>query len=247
MIDEQNQAPYDGGNRLIDGLPAPDRDAVVREITVMTADEASGGISRGERIDAAYFPIDAVFSVVVELSGGNCYEVDSVGRGGFIGGELLLDLDVAARSVICQIGGRFARMPGDAFERCIAETPAFTAAAHQALLLQWYRAQQTIACNFAHTFVERCARWTLLTRDAVGRLDFIFRAEYLAMMLGEQTHFVAEPMAALQALGALRYGDDTVTILSERRLKEAACECYAAPVDFAKRLAARDGARREMS
>jgi CRP-like cAMP-binding protein len=246
VIDAQDHTPYGGGNRLIDGLPAPDRDAIVRELAVMTADEASGGISHGERITAAYFPIDAVFSVLVELSGGDCYEVDTVGRGGLIGGELLLGLDAASRSVICQIEGRFARMPADAFARYVAEAPAFAVAVHRALLLQWYRAQQTIACNFAHSLVERCARWTLLTREAVGRLDFRFRAEYLAMMLGEPTHAVVEPMAALQAIGALRYGDDSVTIVSERRLREAACECYTAPVDFAKRLTARDGAQRKM-
>ena len=245
MIDRPDHTPYDGGNRLIDGLPAPDRDAVIPELTVMTADEASDGLARGERIAAAYFPIDAVFSVLVELSGGECYEVDSVGCSGFIGAELLLGLDAAPRSVICQIGGRFARMPADTFERCVAAAPAFAVAAHRALLLQWYRAQQTIACNFAHSPAERCARWTLLTRDAVGRLEFRFRAEYLAMMLGERTHSVAEPMAALQAIGAIRYDDDTVTIVSERRLRESACECYKAPVDFAKHLAARDGAHRK--
>ncbi|MDQ6926914.1 MAG: hypothetical protein M3154_11860 [Candidatus Eremiobacteraeota bacterium] len=206
-------------------------------LTTMAADEASSGISRGERITAAYFPIDAVFSVLVELHGGNCYEVDSVGGGGLIGGELILGADIAARSVICQIAGRFAQMPTHAFEQFLAERPAFSAAVQKALLMQWYRAQQTIACNFAHTYVERCARWTLLTYEAVGRTDFNFRAEYVAMMLGVQTHLVAEPMAALQAIGALRYADDHATILSERRLRDAACECSTTPAEFAKRLA----------
>ena len=113
-------------------------------------------------------------------------------------------------------------------------------------MLQWYRAQQTIACNFAHSPVERCARWTLLTQDAVGRAEFPFRAEYLAMMLGLQSHAVAEPMAALQSIGALRYADDVVRIVSERRLREAACECYAAPVELGRRLAlARPRAERD--
>ncbi|MDP9106694.1 MAG: Crp/Fnr family transcriptional regulator [Candidatus Eremiobacteraeota bacterium] len=234
---ETSNAAYDGGNRLIDSLPPADRDVVVAHLTMMIAEEASGGISRAERITAAYFPIDTVFSVVVELRGGDCYEVDSVGRQGLIGGELLFGADVAARSVICQIGGRFAQMPREAFEQCVAETPSFSAAVHHALLLQWYRAQQTIACNFAHTEVERCARWALLSHDAVGRSEFPFRAEYLAMMLGTQPHVVAEPMAVLEGLGALRYANDVVTIVSERRLREAACECYTAPAELAQRLA----------
>ncbi len=241
---ERTNERYAGGNRLIDDLPAAERDEVVRHLTVLTADETSGGISRGERITAVYFPIDAVFSVLVEVSRGECYEVDSVGRDGLIGGEVIFGVEVASRSVICQIGGRFAQMPIDAFEQCLAKQPAFAAASQRALLLQWYRAQQTIACNFAHTPVERCARWTALSMDAVGRTEFPFRAEYLAMMLGTQTHLVAEPMSTLEAIGALRYAEDRVHVVSERRLREAACECYTAPVEYAQQLAAPRAGRR---
>jgi len=117
----------------------------------------------------------------------------------------------------------------------------------RALLMQWYRAQQTIACNFAHTLEERCARWTLLTQDAIGRPDFPLREEYLAMMLGVQTHVVTEPMAALQTIGAIRYAGGIVTIASEGRLREAACECYTAPAEFSQRLETRHQVQRDIS
>jgi CRP-like cAMP-binding protein len=236
---------YKGGNHLLDGLADDDRAAVTDHLTTTVAEEASSGLARGERVTAVYFPIDAVFSVLVELSGGDCYEVDSVGCGGFIGGELLFGVEIAARSVICQVAGRYALMPLAAFRQCLAHRPAFAVAVHRALLLQWYRAQQTIACNFAHSLVERCARWTAMTLDATGRAEFTFRAEYLAMMLGAQTNVVAEPMAALQAIGAIRYAEDHVHVLSERRLRGASCECYDAPVTFAHHFGARrDGQRR---
>ncbi len=240
---ERTNEPYNGGNRLIDALPPADREAVSEHLTMMLADETSSGISRGEPITAAYFPVDAVFSVLVEVDGGQCYEVDSIGRDGFVGGELLFGVGVAARSVICQIGGRFAQMPLAAVEDCLARVPSFAAAVHRAQMLQWYRAQQTIACNFAHSLLERCARWAALTHDAVGRAEFNFRGEYLSMMLGEQPHVVAEPMAALEAIGAIRYANDVLTVLSDRRLREAACECYAAPVEYGKHLVARQRQR----
>jgi CRP-like cAMP-binding protein len=238
-------ARYDGGNRVIDGLPPADRDEVIEHLTMMAAEEASAGIGRGGQITAVYFPIDAIFSVLVELAGGDCYEVDTIGSQGLIGGELLFGAEVASRSVICQASGRFAQMPVDAFEQHLARTPSFATAVNHAVLLQSYRAQQTIACNFAHTLVERCARWTLLTHDAIGRAEFTFRAEYLAMMLGVQTHVVAEPLAALQAIGAIRFADDVVTVVSKRRLREAACECYAAPVEYAQRLETRQRMQRD--
>ncbi|HEV2737460.1 MAG TPA: Crp/Fnr family transcriptional regulator [Candidatus Elarobacter sp.] len=244
-MDVTPNARYEGGNRVIDGLPAAERREAIRHLTMMTAEEASGGIARGEPIAAVYFPIDAVFSVLVELSGGDCYEVDTIGRGGLIGGELLFGAEGASRSVICQVSGRFAQMPRDAFEQHLAQVPSFATAVQNAMLLQSYRAQQTIACNFAHTLVERCARWILLTHDAIGRADFTFRSEYLAMMLGVQTNVVAEPLAALQALGTVRFADEVVTVVSERRLRDAACECYTVPVEYAQRLETRPRMQRD--
>ena len=238
-------ARYDGGNHIIDGLPPADRAEIVRHLTMMTADDASSGNSRGEAITAAYFPVDTVFSVLVELNGGDCYEADTVGREGLIGGEVLFGADVAPRSVICQLAGQFAQMPVAAFERCLAQTPSFAAAVRRALLMQWYRAQQTIACNFAHTLVERCARWTLLTQDAIGRPVFPLRAEYLSMVLGVQTHVVTEPMSVLEAIGAIRYRDDAVSIASDSGLRDAACECYTAPLDYAQRITVRRPRERE--
>ena len=235
-MDDTAQGQYHGGNGLIDGLPQVDRDAVVPHLMMMIAEESSSGISRGEPITAAYFPVDAVFSVLVEFAGGDCYEADTVGREGLLGGELVLGADVASRSVICQVGGRFATMPSDVFVRCLTETPSFRDAVQRALLMQWYRAQQTVACNSAHTVVERCARWTSLTHDAIGRPDFPLRAEYLAMMLGVRMDVVGEPMRVLEAIGAIRYADGAVYVISERKLRRAACECYAAPADYSRRL-----------
>jgi CRP-like cAMP-binding protein len=236
---------YETGNRVIDGLPPADRVAVTEHLTMMTAEEASAGIARGEPITAVYFPVDAVFSVLVEMTSGDCYEVDTIGRRGLIGSELLFGAEIASRSVICQASGRFAQMPVAAFERHLAQLPSFATAVNRAVLLQSYRAQQTIACNFAHTLIERCARWILLTYDAIGRPEFTFRAEYLAMMLGVHTHTVAEPMGALQAVGAVRFADDVVSIVSERRLRDAACECFAVPVEYAQRLETRQRLERE--
>ena len=232
LMDEIADVRYDGGNRLIDGLPAADRDDVIRHLTMMTAEEASGGISRGERYRGGVLPGRLGLLGPRRTGGGDCYEADSVGREGVIGGELLLGADVASRSVICQVGGRFAQMPAEAFLRCVGHMPSFAGTVHRALLMQWYRAQQTIACNFAHTLVERCARWTLLNHDAIGRAEFPLRAEYLAMMLGVQTHLVAEPMAVLQSIGAIRFDGDTVVIVSDLRLRSGVRVLHRA-VDFA--------------
>ena len=235
-MDQGPQRRYEGGNRLIDGLEPADYDAVARSLTVMHAAEASTGISYGDPIGAVYFPMGALFSVLVEVDGGDCYEVDTVGRDGLVGGELLLGATLASRSVICQGGGSFAQMPVDAFEGQLAAAPAFRRAVGQALQLQWFRTQQTIACNFAHTLAERCARWILMNRDEAGTDEFPLRLEFLSMMVGVRPHLIAEPLAALQGIGAIRYADGVVRVLSEIGLREAVCECYTVPHHHARRL-----------
>jgi hypothetical protein len=43
-------------------------------------------------------------------------------------------------------------------------------------------------------------------------------------------------MRVLEAIGAIRDADGEVSVISERRLREAACECYTAPAQYSQRL-----------
>ena len=229
--------PYEGGNRLLDGLSRTGRLGIVSNLAVLTAEEPSHGLARGEAVASVSFPIDAVFSVLVELHDGESYEVDTVGRSSLIGGEMLLGAPIAARSVICQLGGRFARMPVAAFSDAAERSTEFRTAVLRSLHLQWFRSQQTVACNFRHDFTERCARWILMTQDEVGRDAFHLRREYLSMMLGCAPAEIELPMQALETVGAIRYADEDVAVLSSGQLHEAACECFAATARYRRTIA----------
>jgi CRP-like cAMP-binding protein len=217
---------YSGGNVILDCLSAPEREALLPHLRVYDDEETSVLRTRDQPLDTVHFPIDAVYSVVVELAQGNMYEVDVIGRAGVIGAEIAIGARVASRTVLCQATGRVACVPGNQFEIALESNLTFLLAVRESLRRQWFDSQQTVACNFAHPIEQRAARWILMTRDQVGQDSFSLRTEFLSIMLGVREATVGEVLAALVRLDCIQYQDERVEVLSAKALHEHVCECY---------------------
>ena len=217
---------YCGGNAILDRLSPHEREDLLLHLSVYIEEEGSVLRARDRRIDAVHFPIDAVYSVVVELSLGHTYEVDFIGRAGVVGAEVAIGAEIASRTVMCQAGGRVAKLLRNQFIDAIAQNPPFLVAVRESLRRQWFDSQQTVACNFVHTIEQRAARWILITQDQIGREHLPLRAELLSIMLGVTIAMVRRPLAVLVHLGCIRYEDDYVTVVSREALREHGCECY---------------------
>jgi hypothetical protein len=198
-------------------------------LSVIFEEESTVLHARDEPIGGVHFPIDAVYSVVVELERGQMYEVDVVGRAGAAGIELAIGARLAMHTVLCQAAGRVAHIPGTEFLHALDRSPAFLAAVRESLRRQWFESEQTVACNFAHSVEQRAARWILMMQDQTGRERFPMRAEFLSMMLGIPDVQVHAPLAALAELGCIRYADDELTVTSRDALLEHVCICYKGP------------------
>jgi CRP-like cAMP-binding protein len=217
---------YSGGNAILDRLSTPEREALLPHLHVYDDEEANVLRARDQPLDTVHFPIDAVYSVVVELAQGNMYEVDVIGRAGVIGAEIAIGARVASRTVLCQAAGRVACVPSNQFEIALECSLTFLLAVRESLRRQWFDSQQTVACNFAHPIEQRAARWILMTRDQVGQNSFSMRAEFLSIMLGVSEATVGEILAAFVQLDCIRYQDERVEVLSANALHEHVCECY---------------------
>jgi Crp-like helix-turn-helix protein len=217
---------YSGGNTILDRLDSAERAKLLPQLSVCFTEEASVLHARDQSIDTVHFPIDAVYSVVVELAQGQMYEVDVIGRAGAVGAEIAIGADVVSRTVLCQAGGRVAQLPSDQFKTALDRSPVFLLAVLESLRRQWFDSQQTVACNFAHPIDQRAARWILMTQDQVGHENFPMRTEFLSIMLGIAEAKIHEPLAALVKLGCIRYEDDSLTVVSRDALRDYACECY---------------------
>lgn len=224
-MDSHSRA-YHGGNTVLDRLTSAEREALFPRLSVCFVEEASVLRERDRPLDAVYFPIDAVLSIVVELTQGQMFEVGVIGRGGAVGAEIAVGARMASRTVLCQAEGRVALLSGEEFATALDRSRTFRTAVHESLRRQWFDSQQTVACNFAHPIEQRAARWILLTHDQIGHDDFPMRAEFLSIMLGIDAARIHPPLAALVELGCIRYADEQLTVLSRAALYEHACECY---------------------
>jgi CRP-like cAMP-binding protein len=179
------------------------------------------------RIREVYFPIDAVLSVVTQMSDGASIEVGTVGREGVSAIPLLLGATTSANESYCQVPGRAVVISSDHFHRLLRTgNVEFRIVLNRFLQAYVNMLGQLAACNGRHSVYERCARWLLLTHDRVNSDTILLTHEYLSMMLGARRSGVTAAAAALQFAGYISYSHGQIEILDRRGLEAAACECY---------------------
>jgi CRP-like cAMP-binding protein len=179
----------------------------------------------GRPVDAVYFPIDGVISLVTPFQDGAMVEVASVGNEGIVGVPLVPLGGLAVRA-IAQVAGRCLRLDADAFlewaDRCHALqrlVESYTQALFGQIALSG-------ACNRLHSNDARLARWLLMNQDRVGSA-FTITQDFLGQLLGVRRSTVSVSAGLLQRDGAIRYARGRVTIVDRELLEMLSCECYA--------------------
>jgi CRP-like cAMP-binding protein len=113
-----------------------------------------------------------------------------------------------------------------AFNRAMGSMPSFRNLMYayaQAFLEQ---VLVSVACNGAHSLKERLARWLLMMRDRSDDDALQITQNLLAEMLGVQRPTITNAARELERAGLIARGRREVTILDQRGLMGASCECY---------------------
>lgn len=213
-------------NRLLQILSAADFVAVHPHLEVVDLARGNLLVEAGERLTHVYLPHSGIVSIVVSLSQGQAVEVAMIGNDGIVGAsEALCDgISLADAVVLCP--GK-ASMIAVADLRAIASESAawrqLLARHEQALLAQ---AQQSAACNAAHSVEERLSRWLLRARDLWDGETLPMTQEQLARMIGVQRNAVSIVAHALQQAGVLSYSRGQIEITDIEALRKTACECH---------------------
>jgi len=180
----------------------------------------------GDSLDYVYFPLTGMFSLVTILDDGGMVEAMAVGREGFVGLTVLHEANLSGYKGICQVEGDFLRLASKSFRSIIDHAPEL----RRHLLRYSEFSQQVIAqlaaCNSVHLIEQRCARWIMVTADAVGTSTFGLTQEFLSQMLSVRRPGVTVAIGGLQRRGLLSHHYGKVTIIDEKGLRKAACECY---------------------
>src|SRR3954464_9989016 len=198
----------------------------------------------GDNINAIYFPITAVVSLVVGLATGEMTEAAMVGKDGAVGIASALDGKVSLSRAIVQLGGDAMVCDPAAFRSTALQSEKLISLVmrhEQALFAQ---AQQSTACMANHEVDARLCRWMLRARDLSGSDNLPFTQEFLAEMLGVRRTSVTTVAHTLQSAGMIKYSRGKIQILDVEGLQETACECYRTVKDQYQQLFGQNGETR---
>ncbi len=177
-------------------------------------------------IDKVYFPHSGIISCVVALTGGGVIETAMIGRDGAFGAALSLDGKRAFNDAVVQISGEATVFDARVFAEFAERNIAFR---RQLLAYEQFHlaeAQQTAACNAAHSVLARTCRWLLRMHDLVGD-QIAITQEGLSQMMGVRRTSVTDAARVLQSSGAITLSRGHVKIVDLGKINAVACECHA--------------------
>jgi CRP-like cAMP-binding protein len=213
-------------NGLLSKLPASELAALLDVSAYVDSDLREVFYASGEKIRNVYFPLTGMISLVTELRDGTSLESMTVGCEGFAGLPLFHGVPTARTMAMVQIKGRFLRLSAESFTSLLTVTPQLSLLLHRYSQFALEAVAQSAACNSMHLIEQRCARWLLISSDAVDSLEFGLTHEFLSQMLAVRRPGVTVAIGQLEKakLIGTRYGK--ITIVDKAALERSACEFY---------------------
>jgi len=223
--DTDRRGFWPGENRILAVLPAAERTQLFNIVQNVTLPVKTVLFEPGGAVDAVYFPLNGVISLVTPLQGGAIVEVATIGNEGIVGVPMVPHGGLSVRA-ISQVAGRSLRMDAPAFLEWSARSRAFHTLIDSYTQALFGQIAQAAACNRLHSSEERLGRWLLMSQDRVGSDEFIITQEFLGQMLGARRSTVSVSAGILQRARLIRYVRGHVTIVDREGLEAVACECY---------------------
>jgi CRP-like cAMP-binding protein len=212
-------------NRILTALPPSDRMQLLGAVSSVALPVKTVLFEPGCPVDAVYFPVDGVVSLVTPFQDGAMVEVATVGNEGIVGVPLVPFGGLAVRA-IAQVGGRCLRLDADVFLDWAERSHAFQRLVESYTQALFGQIALSAACNRLHSNDARLARWLLMNEDRVGSA-FTITQDFLGQLLGVRRSTVSGSAGLLQRDGAIRYTRGRVTIVDRELLETLSCECYA--------------------
>lgn len=223
-------------NNIIANLPANELAAFLERAEKVSAPLRETLFEINEPFERVLFPLTGMGSLVTVLKDGTTLEAQTVGREGFMGLPLFHGIPVARCKGICQVEGDFYQLAPKDFLALLKVAPELSLMLHRYAQFSNEVVAQSAACNSMHLIEQRCARWLLLTADAVGRSDFSLTQEFLSQMLAVRRPGVTVAIGTLERQGLIEHRYGKVSISDADGLKKVSCECYQTITDKAREL-----------
>jgi len=213
-------------NLWIASLPDADRKRLEPHLYERAFSRGEILYDAGQDVDAVWFPLRGVVSLMTILSDDPIVETAGVGRAGLIGVTCGPMNARAASRAISQLDGAAACCPGDVFADALSASEPMRLALSKFTESLFAQVQQTAACNAQHRLDERLARWLLTVHDRAESDRFELTQMDIAGMLGVRRATVSEIGSELEARKLITRGRGWVEVLDRKGLEKASCGCY---------------------
>ena len=223
-------------NLLLAALPASERRRVLSLCESVELAFRDRLCEQGEQIRHVYFPTGGFVSLISSIDGRPRLELGLVGTEGMLGVSLLMGVSEAPLRALVQGAGAALRIGAKTFSRELTRSPVLRQALMRYLYVLMGQLAQSAGCVRFHLVEARLARWLLMTRDRAHSSEFYLTQEFLAHMLGVRRVGITRAARSLQRRKLIRYNRGQMTILDDRGLERAACECYTADGQMYERL-----------
>jgi CRP-like cAMP-binding protein len=223
-------------NRLLAALPADAQHRLFPHLELVFMPLGTVLYESGDALRFAYFPTDAIVSLLYVMENGASAEISVVGNDGFAGVALFLGGDSTPSRAVVQSAGYSYRLIGECLKEELnrhSKMLMLMLRYTQSLITQM---AQTAVCNRHHTIDQQLCRWLLLSLDRLPSNQLTMTQELIANMLGVRREGVTDAAGKLHRLGVIEYSRGHITVLDRPKLEQLVCECYGVVKKEADRL-----------
>ncbi len=177
-------------------------------------------------LEYAYFPTDAVLSLVGGTADGLGVEIGMVGREGFVGLSMLFGRPIHLYRAMVQHQGHAWRLPAQSLKQAVQERSALRAELLKYAQVRFAQFAQAAICHRFHSLQQRLCRWLLSLQDRVDSRRFPRTHELMAERIGGRRPTVGTIVGGLERAGLIEYQRGSLTLVDPAGLERMACECY---------------------
>lgn len=213
-------------NQVLSAFSEAEYEYLSPHATLLSLDAGQVICQPGEFMDAAYFPISAMISLVSIMEDGSSTEISLVGNEGMVGLPIILGSGVSTHQVVTQIAGNALRCSANVLKDLFNRSESLRRLLLRYTQVRLIQVSQNAACNRKHTIEARLARSLLLVRDCLCSNEIPLTQEFIANMLGTQRPGVNIAAQLLQQKGLICSSRGKITILDGEALESVSCVCY---------------------
>jgi CRP-like cAMP-binding protein len=173
----------------------------------------------GDRVEQAVFPESGVISLITDIGGGSAIEIAMIGREGLLGSSVVAGNGRATTDLLVQVSGNGYTVPRSRFLHALAQSSRLSRQMSLVDASLFAQAQQSAACNAAHSAQARICRWLLELHDRSDTEVVPLTQSFLARMVGVQRTTVTLVASKLQSAGIIRCRRGKVRVLDPAKLE----------------------------